>query len=316
MKKSFHLLILLFFSLRSYAQEGQLKYSDFESWITRSIKESVLVGGNTRTLYELGPTGTFDGARAFTNQGGCPWANSNVYAKVAGIVKTNISVYPDTHGSGKCVKLYTHIATCKAIGLINISVMAPGSLFTGSLIEPITGSSNPFSKINVGVPFRYRPKAIRFDYKYYNNGSPNRVKETGFSKSKVIPGRDMAGCLCLLQKRWEDGEGNIHALRVGTMRVFFDKNTSGWVEGKEFPIRYGDITKENYYRDYMNLFTGEKAFYAINSKGRNVPIIEEGWADASETPTHVIVKFDSSSGGTYVGTEGNTLWLDNVKFVY
>ena len=191
------------------AEDGQLKFSDFDTWITRSIKESILVGGHTRTLYELGPTGSFNGARAFTNQGGCPWANSNVYANVGGVVKTNVSVYPDKHGSGKCAKLYTHIVNCKAIGVINISVLAGGSIFTGNVIEPITSSSNPMSKINVGVPFTKRPKAIKFDYKYYNPGGNTRIKETGFSKTKIVEGKDMAECVCLLQKRWEDEDGNI-----------------------------------------------------------------------------------------------------------
>lgn len=316
MKHVYVLLVMLTMSLNAFCEDGQLSYSHFDTWITRSIKESVLVGGNTRTLYEVGPTGTFNGVRAFTNQGGCPWANSNVYAKVAGVVKTNVSVYPDKHAGGNCAKLCTHIVTCKALGVVNISVLAAGSVFTGTMIEPVTGSSNPLSRISLGVPFTKRPKAIKFDYKYYNNGSDSRIRETGFSKTKVVPGKDMAGCVCLLQKRWEDADGNIHALRVGTMRVRFDKNTHGWVEAKEFPIHYGNITHEGYYRDYMNLFTGEHVLYALNSKGKNVPILEEGWADATETPTHLIVKFDSSTGGAYTGTEGNTLWIDNVKFVY
>ena len=316
MKKLYIVFVLLAVSLNVYSEDGQLSFSNFDSWITRSIKESILVGGNTRTLYEVGPTGSFNGAKAFTNQGGCPWANSNVYAKVAGIVKTNVSVFPDTHGNGKCVKLYTHIVKCKAIGIVNISVLAGGCIFTGNVIEPITSSSNPMSKINVGVHFTKRPKAIKFDYKYYNNGSDTRIKETGFSKTKTINGKDMAECVCLLQKRWEDENGSIHALRVGTMRVRFDMNTNGWIEGKEFPIHYGDISKENYYREWMGMVTGERTYHALNSKGKNVPILEEGWADANETPTHLIVKFDSSFGGAYIGTEGNTLWIDNVKFVY
>ena len=308
------LMFLVTSNVRS--EEGQLNFSNFDTWITRSIKESVLVGGKTRTLYEIGPTGNFDGARAFSNQGGCPWANSNVYAKVYGVVKTNISVYPDKHGNGKCAKMYTHIVNCKAIGVVNISALAGGSIFTGSVLEPITGTSNPMSKINVGIPFTKRPTAIKFDYKYYNPGSKTRIKETGFSKTKIIDGKDMAECVCLLQNRWEDEDGNIHALRVGTMRVRFDKNTTGWVEGKQFPIHYGDISKESYYRDYMGMVSGERTYYAINSKGKNVPIHEEGWADANETPTHLIIKFDSSYDGAYIGTEGNTLWIDNVRFVY
>ena len=66
----------------------------------------------------------------------------------------------------------------------------------------------------------------------------------------------------------------------------------------------------------MGLVTGERTYYALNSKGKNVKIIEEGWADANETPTHLIVKFDSSYGGAYIGSEGNTLMIDNVKLVY
>ena len=172
------LLVLLTISLNAFSEEGQLSYSNFDTWITRSVKESVLVGGETRTLYEVGPTGSFNGARAFTNQGGCPWANSNVYAKIAGVVKTNVSVYPDTHGSGKCAKLCTHIVTCKAMGIVNISVMAAGSVFTGVAIEPVTGSSNPMSRVSLGVPFTKRPKSIKFDYKYYNNGSESRIRDS------------------------------------------------------------------------------------------------------------------------------------------
>lgn len=316
MRLVYVLIVMLLTTSNAWAEEGQLTFSNFDTWVTRSIKESLLVGGHTRTLYEVGPTGTFNGARAYTNQGGCPWANSNVFAKVYGVVKTNVSVYPDTHGNGKCAKLYTHIVNCKAIGVVNISVLATGSIFTGSIIEPITSSSNPMAKINFGVPFTKRPKAIMFDYKYYSPGGNTRIKETGFSKTKVIEGKDMAECVCLLQKRWEDENGNIHALRIGTMRVRFDKNTNGWVDGKEFAIHYGDIRKESFYREWMGIVKGERTYYAINSKGRNVPIQEEGWAKANEIPTHLIVKFDSSYGGAYIGTEGNTLWIDNVRFVY
>ena len=46
-------------------------------------------------LYELGPTDTIIGNIAYTNRGGSPWANSNVMAKVAGVVKTNTSVFPE-----------------------------------------------------------------------------------------------------------------------------------------------------------------------------------------------------------------------------
>ena len=292
--------------------EELIKFGNFESWLTRSIKESLLVGGKTQTLYEIGPKGTYDGARAYINQGGSPWANSNVYAKVAGVVKTNISVFPDAHNGGQCAKLYTHIVSCKALGVVNISVLASGSIFLGSVVEPITGSKNPMSKISVGIPFTKKPKAVKFDYKYYSPGT-ERVRETGFSRRSKVEGPDKAKCVCLLQKRWEDADGNIHALRVGTMHQLFSQNTPEWKEGQTFNIHYGDITHEKFFQAPMGL--NEDGFYTLNSKGKNVPIIEEGWA-ADETPTHVVLKFDSSYGGAYIGTIGNTLWLDNIKFVY
>lgn len=311
-------IIAVFFSLFSVsmmAEEELIKFGNFESWITRSIKESALVGGKTQTLYEVGPKGTFDGPQAYTNQGGSPWANSNVYAKVYGIVKTNVTVYPDKHGNGQCAKLSTQIVNCKAIGVVNISVLASGCIFLGSILEPITSSNDPMSKMNAGVPFKRRPKAVKFDYKYYNPGG-ERIRETGFSRRQKVGGRDKGKCVCLLQKRWEDAQGNIHALRVGTMHYDFSQNTPDWKEGQTFTIHYGDISHESFYQEGMGLMSGDEAYHAFNSKGKNVPIQEDGWAKPDETPTHIILQFDSSSGGAYVGTIGSTLWIDNVKLVY
>ena len=309
------MLCSLFHSVGLSAQEEPVKFGGFDSWITRSIKESLLVGGKTQTLYEVGPKGTFDGARPYTNQGGSPWGCSNIYAKVAGVVKTNVSVYPDTHKGGQCAKLYTHLVNCKAIGVVNISALASGSLFLGSIIEPITGTSNPMSKMSMGVPFTKKPKAVKFDYKFNTPGG-ERIRETGFSKRQKVAGKDMGQVTCLLQKRWEDADGKIHALRIGTMRQRFSQNCD-WKEGQSFTIHYGDITRESFYQESMGLMSGgSDSFYALNSKGKNVPIQEDGWAGPDETPTHIILKFDSSHGGAYVGTIGNTLWVDNVKLVY
>lgn len=315
-----HLSIITAFLLSllpcmAHAEEELVKFGNFDSWITRSIKESILVGGKTQTLYEVGPSGRIDGAKPFTSQGGSPWATSNVYAKVCGVVKTNVSVFPDTHKGGQCAKLCTHLVTCKAVGVVNVSALASGSLFLGTMLEPITGTSEPMSKFSVGIPFVRKPKAVKFDYKYLASGN-ERIRETGFGKRQVLSGKDMAQLTCLLQKRWEDADGNIHALRIGTLRHFFSQSTTGWVEGREFRISYGDITGEPFYKTYMGLMTGEGAYYALNSRGKNVRVIEEGWASSDETPTHVILKFDSSNGGAYTGSVGNTLWVDNVRFVY
>lgn len=302
--------------LEAYGQPERIKYGDFESWVTREIKESMLVGGKTRTLYEVGPSGTFNGAKAYTNQGGSPWATSNVYANVCGVTKTNVSVYPDSHKGGQCAKLCTQLVKCKAVGVVNITVLAAGSIYLGEMLEPIKSSNDPMSKMNIGIPFTRRPRAIKFDYKFQTPEGGKRIRETGFSKRQEVDGPDYGECTCFLQKRWEDADGMLHAKRVGTMKVRFDKNTNNWVEGKTFPIQYGNITKEPFYREWMGLVKGEKCFFAKNSKGKNVPIQEEDWAEPDEAPTHIILKFDSSHGEAYVGTIGNTLWVDNVELVY
>ena len=56
--------------------------------------------------------------------------------------------------------------------------------------------------------------------------------------------------------------------------------------------------------------------YARNSKGESVPIKEMGCGKAEDTPTHMILQFTSSHGGAYIGSPGNTMWIDNVGLIY
>lgn len=294
-----------------------IKCGDMNQWVTRHVKESGIIGGNMKTLYEIAPTKTWAQNAPYSNWGGSPWGTSNVMAKVSGITKTNQSVYRDTHpGHGYCAKLETHIETCKVLGIVNIKVLAAGSIYLGETLEPITSTSNPMAKLNAGMKFTGKPKALVFDYKVKLSGQSSRIKETGFSKVKTVAGIDMCDCVCLLQKRWEDAKGNIWAKRVGTMIVRFAKTTSGWVENASFPIHYGDITHQSFYKPYMGLLSGDDIKWAKNSKGKMMPVKEIGWATASEAPTHMVLQFDSSHGGAYIGSVGNTLWVDNVRVEY
>lgn len=293
-----------------------IKYGNFDQWLTRNIKESGIIGGKTKTLYEIAPTATWNNNNPYNGSGHSPWATSNVLAKVAGITKTNTSVYKEAReGHGFCARLSTHVEKCVVLGIVNIKVLAAGSIYLGKTLEPVTGTSNPMSKLDVGVPFTGRPTAIMFDYKVKLSGQPNRVRQTGFSKVKTVAGMDMADCIVFLQKRWEDADGNIYARRIGTMVQRFNKNTD-WVNDAKFTIHYGDITRQSFYKDYMGLTTGDFVRYARNSKGKMVPVKEVGWGSADEKPTHLMVQFDSSHGGAYVGSVGNTFWVDNVRLVY
>ncbi len=307
---------LLGMPLVMHAQEKvvPIKYGDMDQWVTRKIHESGIIGGNTKLLYELGPTKEIDGNVAYVNQGGSPWGNSNVMAKVMGIVKTNTSVYPEKRGNGYCARLETHIESVKVLGLVNITVLASGSMFLGDMKEPITSTKDGEKALNSGLPFTSRPKAIRYDYKVQMSGEPNRIRQTGFSKKATIPGQDCAIMVCLLQKRTEDAEGNIIAKRVGTVAVKYSQ-TQGWHNGATYEIMYGDITHDKrYVADLMHLGVG--GYYARNSKGESKLIKEVGWAGENEHPTHLILQFTSSMGGAFIGSPGNKLWIDNVNLVY
>ena len=301
----------------SVQAQTQLKYSDFDSWCTRVVKESKIIGGATKTLQEIGPNIEWPQNTPYVNQGGSPWANSNIMAKVAGITKTNQSVYREKRGDGYCVRMTTHVEGVKVLGIVNIHVLAAGSIYLGKMFEPITSSKNPMAKLDYGIPYSEHPKAIQFDYKVQLSDEPNRVRRTGFSSVKTIPGKDMPNMELLLQRRWEDEKGNIYARRIGTAIHRFSTSTQGWVNGAQFEIHYGDITGESFYQPYMNLLQGgDDQKYALNSKGKVVPVIEVEWGTPNETPTHICMQFVSSYGGAYIGSEGTTFWLDNVKLIY
>ena len=210
--------------------------------------------------------------------------------------------------------MLTHIESVKVLGMVNITVLASGSMFLGDIKEPITSTKSGEEALNSGIRFTGRPKAVRFDYKVKMSGEPNRIRQTGFSKKEVVQGKDRAIAVCYLQKRTEDANGNIIAKRVGTMAVSFDR-TQDWQNGATFEILYGDITHNpKYDASLMGLGVGN--YHARNSRGESKSIQEIGWASADEQPTHILLQFTSSFGGAFVGSPGNTIWLDNVGLVY
>jgi hypothetical protein len=238
-------------------------------------------------------------------------------AKVCGITKTSNAVFPDKRDNGRCCKMTTLMEHCKAIGIINIDVVVAGSIFLGEMLEPISSTKEPYSKMEMGVAFTKRPTALQFDYKLsIPDASTGRTYSSGFGKKKTLTGNDNAEVYIILQRRWEDADGNLYAKRVGTGRERYSKSTNGWVNNHRIKIHYGDITKESYYKSYMGLISADKSYYAKNSKGKMVPVKEVGWDSADATPTHMLVMASSGSGTAYIGTIGLTLWVDNFALVY
>lgn len=295
----------------------KFKYGDFENWVTRNIKESKVIGGDTKQVYEIAPNAMINGDEVYKPMGGSPWATSNIMAKVMGITKVSNAVFPDQRSAGnRCCKLQTIMEHCKAIGLINIDVVVAGSIFLGEIMEPIKSTNDPYSKMEMGIPFTRRPKALKFDYKVQMPEASDRIYSSGFSKKKTYKGHDTAEVYILLQRRWEDADGNLYAKRVGTGRERYGKSTHGWVNGHEIPVMYGDITNRPDYKPYMGLIPADKNYYARNSKGKMVPVQEVGWDSPDATPTHMLVMASAGSGTAYIGTIGLTMWVDNIGLVY
>ena len=308
-------VLLLLATWPAHAQRTEpVPYGDFEHWTVRHIRESAVLGGEVKTLYVVGPDETIDGNKTY-DYSRTIWASSNAYARVSGVTKTSVTMEPDEGPTGKCARLSTRFASCKVAGLVEIKVLATGALYWGKMLEPVTGVKNPYAFMDWGIPFTKRPSALVLDGKAELPNTGMLVRGTTFSQ-KEFPGKDPCQIMLLLQNRWEDEEGNIHALRVGTAVRRIDKSTDGWVKGLRVPVIYGDARKDTRFRDFMGLLQGAQRLYALNSRGQRKPILEEGWADADAPVTHAVLQITAGSCGAFTGALGNTLWVDNIRLEY
>ena len=313
--KIFTLFLLLCASLNILAERIEpIPFGDMEQWTVRKIKESKLLGGNTKTLYCLAPTDTIWKNGPYTyGQNGNPWATSNAYANIIGIEKAAGTMMPEKReDGGTCCRMNVELLGVRVMGMIDVQVLVPGTLFTGRNLEPITTAKDPYQNIDFGVPFTGRPKALMFDYKCIVSPENWVWYAKGMAKPKKQEGHDEVEAYIYLQHRWEDADGKIHSIRVGTGYERFNKDQLTWVNGHRLPIHYGDITTESWYKDYMGFKNMQRA---MNSKGKVVLIQEEGW-DATLEPTHMVIMLTSGKYEAFVGKAGNVFWVDNVSLVY
>jgi hypothetical protein len=183
------------------------------------------------------------------------------------------------------------------------------------MIQPVTSTKNPYSKMDMGIPFNKRPTHLIFDYKLSVPIVNKMTYSDGFGSKKLLQEGDNAEIFIILQRRWEDENGNLHAMRVGTGRERFSSSTE-WKRQHHLPILYGDITSHHDYKPYMALLCNDKAYYARNSQGKMVPVEEEGWDRHDATPTHLLIMASSGCGTPYTGTIGMTFYLDNISLGY
>ena len=191
MKPIYSLFIMLSFAGQLRAQNDTTElfpYGDMNQWMVRVVDESLVIGGNTKYLYEITPGDTLKNNTPYKNSIS-PWATSTVMAKVSGVVKASVTVFPEKRDSGYCARLETRMERVKVLGLINISVLATGTIFVGEVMEPVRDTKNPQSKLNNNIPFTKRPKALEFDYKVEpGNRSKRQVSAvSSISRNRIMP---------------------------------------------------------------------------------------------------------------------------------
>lgn len=309
------IILLLLISQLAFGQHCEkVPFGDFEQWTVRYVTESKIIGGQEKELYVIGPTDTIHSNEIYDYKNTI-WSTSNAFAKVMGVVKTSNNVTPDKGPTGTCAKLATEFAYCKVAGLVNIKVLAAGSIYWGKMLEPVTSVSDPFAFIDWGIPFSKRPNALVLDYKATIPNTGKLVKGTT-TRTIEFDGYDPAEILFVLQYRWEDEKGNVHAKRVGTAICHIDQSSNGWKKDFRVPVIYGDARESADFQPYMDLLRGDMTMYTINSKGKKKPILEETWADPDCPVTHAIMWLTSGSSGAFIGAIGNVLWLDEIRLEY
>lgn len=286
------IMTLLFIAARANAQERieMIPYGDFESWTEKQIKESALIGGQTKTLYKIGGS----------------WSSSNAHARALGVDKVSVSVTPERRGEGYCCRMESTLESVKAIG-IDFKALATGSIYTGKLqdVVGLKQSSDPNSAIDMGVPFTGRPSALILDYKALIQDR-TAVYAPAKTKVKEVAGHDKGHITLILQHRWEEN-GHVYAYRVGTAVQTIDRTTE-WRNDFRVPVVYGQagaVLKE----------LSNDRHKTHNSEGKMVCIEEVGFRE-DIAPTHLIVQISAGSMPPFTGCPGNIVWCDNIRLAY
>lgn len=282
------LLAIVLAALSVTAQERIEVLNDFESWTERSIKESAIIGGKTKTLYKPGGV----------------WGCSNAYAKVMGVEKVSVSVTPEKRGNGTCCRMESTLEIVSAIG-INFKALATGSIYTGKMVDVISSkqTSDPNSAIDMGIPFTGRPTALILDYKALIKDE-KAVYAPAKTQVKEVEGRDAGIITLFLQHRWEEN-GHVYAYRVGTVQKKITQSTDDWKNDFRIPVIYG--------KSSVALAKNNQKTH--NSKGEMVNIEEVDYR-ADVEPTHLIVQISAGCMPPFTGCPGNIVWCDNIRLEY
>ena len=287
-------------------------YGDMSQWVVRYITESKILGGKTKTLYTLGATDTIRENRAYIAEEDNPWGCSDTYAKCFGVeTAMSGSVVPEPRGHGYCCRLRNVLSD---LNISDMYAMVSGTIYMGHAHEPLglQAKNKPYTAVDFGAPFTGHPVAFMLDYKAQIS-DVDSITSTANNKPEKIAGHDCAVIYIYLQHRWEDKEtGRIYARRVGTVYERICETIPEWINNHQLPVRWGDISNDPDFQEYEGL--NQTDMMTRNSRGKMVRIEELGWS--KDEPTHIVMYISSSNAGVFRACEGNTLWVDNLRWVY
>ncbi len=309
-------LCLLLLSNGLWAVELRIEpipFGDMNQWVMRYVKESDILGGKTKYLYTLGATDTIRVNGAYTAAEGNPWGSSDFYYKTLGLHYARCgSVYPETRGHGFCCRLRNELTYRRKS---NIYTMTPGTIYMGHALEPLStdARNRPYTTIDWNIPFTERPIALMLDYKASIQDTDSMIS-TLYNRIDTVAGHDCAVICIYFQYRWEDPEtGKIYARRVGTLYEEICHTIPEWINNHMMNIQWGNITQDpNFVNEKEGL--NQMEMMTRNSKEKMVRIEEVGWS--LDIPTHIVMYISSSNAGLLRGCEDNTLWVDNLRWVY
>ena len=176
-------------------------YGDMDQWLVRYVKESKILGGQTKTLYAIAPQDTIRDNQAYVPAEGNPWGCSATYARFMGIeTAMESSVEPEPRGYGYCCRLKNVLSH---VNIGDIYAMVSGTIYMGQALEPlgIQAKSKPYTAIDFGTPFTKHPIAFMLDYKALIADSDSLIT-TERNKPEVVAGHDCAVIFIYLQHRW------------------------------------------------------------------------------------------------------------------
>lgn len=302
------------------------------------------------------PIGQFSDGNSYYNIGeagqSTPWANTNIVAAILNKATCVPSGFPNPTGNVVLTTLYN-----KTAGISVGSGIASANIFIGAFRS---NSANflPRDKqrnnTDHGIPFIYKPRALKFEYKYTPGTQVEEwIEGTGAAKwvSRDVNETDSMEVYAILQKRDYNQENpqSTKFYRIGSAGFISSETKSEWIT-KEITFYYGQtnitnspstdpqayrvagINKEwspifvhHYYNDGTSNGPPVQTSTGNDTWKYTTQRVSEVWGANTDEPTHLVLSFSSSANGWKykgAGTDpnrarlGSRLEVRNVELIY